>query len=76
MMISVDWTVRTSLTTTGGPQGHLIKTTPEHLAAHVDEQVFRFNNRKATEWERFNRAIRLIVGKRLTYSTLTDGAIR
>lgn len=57
-------------------KGTYIKATPGHLGAHVDEQVFRFNNRGATEWERFDRAMRSVVGKRLTYSALTDGAVR
>lgn len=59
-----------------GLKGTYIRATPDHLSAYVDEQVFRFNCRKEGEWERFNRAMRLIVGKRLTYSALTDGAVR
>jgi len=57
-------------------KGTYIKPTADHLAAYVDEAVFRFNVRKLTEWERFDTAMRLIVGKRLTYSELTDGAKR
>jgi hypothetical protein len=57
-------------------KGTYIRATPEHLAAYLDEAVFRFNNRKETDWERFDRAMHLIVGKRLTYSELTDGAVR
>lgn len=49
---------------------------PEHLAAYVDEQVWRFNHRDLTDWERFDTAMRLIVGKRLMYEDLTDGAKR
>jgi hypothetical protein len=59
-----------------GLKGTYIAARPEHLAAYVDEQVWRFNNRRDSEWERFNRAMHLIVGKRLTYSALTDGAVR
>lgn len=59
-----------------GIKGTYIRPTPEHLEAYVDETVFRFNHRKETDWERFNRAMHLIVGKRLTYSELTDGAVR
>lgn len=57
-------------------KGTYIKATPGHLAAYVDEAVYRFNVREMTEWERFDSAMRRIVGKRLTYSTLTDGAVR
>lgn len=57
-------------------KGTYIKPTAEHLGAYVDEAVFRFNHRKDTDWERFDRAMRMIVGKRLTYSELTDGGVR
>jgi hypothetical protein len=57
-------------------KGTYIRATPEHLQPYVDEQVFRFNHRKDSEWERFDAAMRLIVGKRLSYSTLTGGAVR
>jgi transposase-like protein len=59
-----------------GLKGTYIKAHHEHLPAYVDEQVWRFNNRKESEWARFEKAMRGIVGKRLTYSTLTDGATR
>lgn len=57
-------------------KGTYIKPTAEHLPAYVDEAVYRFNNRKMNDWERFDAACRRIVGKRLTYSNLTDGATR
>ena len=49
---------------------------PFHLDRYLDEQVFRFNNRKTkkhnvTDFDRFNLAISQIVGKRLTYAELT-----
>jgi hypothetical protein len=59
-----------------GLRGTYIKATPEHLQAYVDEQTWRFNHRKLTDWERFSRVMGLIVGKRLTYEHLTDGAKR
>lgn len=59
-----------------GIKGTYICPSPEHLASYVDEQVFRFNHREDSDWERFDKAMRLIVGKRLTYSELTDGAVR
>lgn len=57
-------------------KGTYIKPTAEHLSAYVDEAVFRFNVRKDTDWERFEKAVRMIVGKRLAYRDLTDGAVR
>lgn len=57
-------------------KGTYVRPAPEHLGAYVDEAVFRFNVRNETEWDRFDAAMRLAVGKRLTYSKLTGGAIR
>lgn len=57
-------------------KGTYIKPTAEHLGAYVDEAVFRFNVRKESDWKRFDTAMRLILGKRLTYAALTDGATR
>lgn len=59
-----------------GVKGTYIRPTAEHLPAYVDEAVYRFNNRKQTDWERFDGVMRRIVGKRLTYAALTDGAKR
>lgn len=59
-----------------GLKGTYIRATPEHLAAYVDEAVFRFNVRKESEWTRFDTAMRLICGKQLTYTELTGGAVR
>jgi hypothetical protein len=44
---------------------------PFHLFRYLDEQAFRFNNRKATDADRFNMALSGIVGKRTTYKELT-----
>lgn len=59
-----------------GLKGTYIAASPEHLTAYVNEQVWRFNNRKLSEWDRFKSVMSLIVGKRLEYSTLTDGCTR
>lgn len=59
-----------------GLKGTYIKAHHEHLSAYVNEQTFRFNHRTLTDWERFECAMQKIVGKRLTYTTLTDGAER
>ena len=39
-----------------------------HLYRYVDEQAWRFNNRKACDAIRFARAMAGIVGKRLTWA--------
>jgi transposase-like protein len=59
-----------------GLGGTYISVEPFHLFRYVDEQAFRFNNRATREnplndSDRFDAAVRQIVGKRLTYSELT-----
>jgi hypothetical protein len=43
---------------------------PYHLFRYVEEQAFRFNNRKMTDAERFAGVMKQIVGRRLTYNEL------
>lgn len=57
-------------------KGTYVRASGKHLDAYVDETVFRFNVRKESEWARFDRAMKSIVGKKLTYSELTGGAVR
>jgi len=53
-------------------KGTYVSVDPVHLQAYVDEQVFRFNNRKPmNDANRFRYAMRHIAGKRLTYAQLT-----
>jgi hypothetical protein len=52
--------------------GTYVSVEPFHLFRYVDEQAFRFNNRKPMDdAHRFSYVIRKIVGKRLTYAELT-----
>jgi len=51
-------------------KGTYISVEPFHLFRYLDEQVFRFNNRKTRDVARFVGALCGIVGKRLTYSKL------
>ena len=44
---------------------------PFHLFRYLDEEAFRFNERKLTDGERFQVVARGLAGKRLTYSELT-----
>jgi transposase-like protein len=48
-----------------------ISVEPFHIFRYLDEQVFRYNGRHLTDAERFDIAIRGIIGKRLTFSELT-----
>ncbi len=53
-------------------RGTYVAVEPFHLDRYVDEQVFRFNNRKnKTDADRFELAMSQVAGKRLTYAELT-----
>jgi len=54
-----------------GIAGTYVSVEPFHLFRYLDEQSFRFNNRRANDAGRFNRVLSQIVGKRLTFSDLT-----
>ena len=51
--------------------GTYISVEPFHLFRYLDEQSFRFNNRKLSDGERFDIAARAIIGKRLTLAGVT-----
>jgi len=51
--------------------GTYISVESFHLFRYLDEQSFRFNNRKADDAYRFDLAVSQIVGKRLTYAEVT-----
>lgn len=50
--------------------GTYVAVDPAHLIAYVDEQTFRFNNRKTNDGTRFQIALSQVAGKRLDYKTL------
>ncbi|MGA6982208.1 MAG: hypothetical protein WCC95_03165 [Candidatus Sulfotelmatobacter sp.] len=57
-------------------KGTYVAVEPFHLDRYIDEQVFRYNNRATSDnplndSDRFDLAVRQIVGKRLTYAELT-----
>jgi transposase-like protein len=54
-----------------GINGTYVSVEPFHLFRYLDEQSFRYNNRKHDDAYRFDLAVSQIVGKRLTYSQLT-----
>ncbi len=55
-----------------GISGTYVSVEPFHLFRYLDEQMFRFNNRKDLDDKgRFDLTISQIVGKRLTFAELT-----
>ena len=51
-----------------GLNGTYVSVEPYHLFRYLDEQAYRYNNRKdATDYDRFRLAASQIVGKRLTW---------
>src|SRR5437588_1115053 len=60
-----------------GLRGTYVAVEPFHLARYIDEQVFRYNNRKhadkstMSDAERFKLAMSQVGGRRLTYADLT-----
>jgi transposase-like protein len=52
-------------------KGTYVSVEPFHLFRYLDEQCFRFNNRKLTDIERFAITAVAAFGKRLTYKALT-----
>jgi ISXO2-like transposase domain len=57
-----------------GLKGTYVSVEPFHLFRYVDEQAFRFNNRKDTDGQRFAETLSSVTGKRLTYKKLTGKA--
>src|ERR1022692_4569203 len=52
--------------------GTYVSVEPFHLFRYLDEQAFRYNHRKGfNDGQRFDLAVRQIVGKRLTWDQLT-----
>jgi transposase-like protein len=54
-----------------GLKGTYISVEPFHLFRYLDEQAFRYNNRKTDDAERFRETLISVVGRRLTYKDLT-----
>ena len=51
-------------------KGTYVNVEPFHLSRYLDEQAFRYNERKDTDGGRFLKAIKGIVGKSLSYVDL------
>jgi len=54
-----------------GLNGTYVAVEPFHMDAYVDEQAFRYNNRKQTDAKRFEKVLSQVAGRRLTYNDLT-----
>ena len=54
-----------------GLNGTYVSVEPFHLFRYVDEQAFRYNNRRMGDSERFAKSVEGISGKRVTYAELT-----
>jgi transposase-like protein len=52
-------------------KGTYVSVEPFHLFRYLDEQAFRFNERKVKDADRFVRVVKQATGKRLTYEELT-----
>jgi transposase-like protein len=48
-------------------KGTYVSVEPFHLFRYLDEQAFRYNERKLTDAERFQKVLGCVAGKRLTY---------
>src|SRR4029077_1794449 len=56
-----------------GLGGTYVSVEPFHLFRYLDEQAFRYNNRKKPmdDCARFEKVLAMVTGKRLTYTKLT-----
>jgi transposase-like protein len=52
-------------------KGTYISVEPFHLFRYLDEQAFRFNERWGKDADRFELLLKAVVGRRLTWKTLT-----
>ncbi len=51
-------------------KGTYVSVEPFHLGRYLDEQMFRFNERKGKDKDRFLGVLKAVSGKRLTYEEL------
>ena len=54
-------------------KGTYVNVEPFHLFRYLDEEVFRYNNRKDVDGGRFRRIATSVTGKRLTYGATDRG---
>jgi hypothetical protein len=51
-------------------KGTYVSVDPVHLSRYLDEQVFRFNERKDCDGRRFRKVVSQVSGKRIMYKEL------
>jgi len=51
-------------------KGTYVSVAPFHLHRYLDEQAFRFNERKHKDADRFREVLNRVVGRRITYNQL------
>ena len=56
-------------------KGTYISVEPFHLFRYLDEQAFRFNTRKTSDFSRFVAALKGVIGKRLTFTGVTGSEL-
>lgn len=54
-----------------GLHGTYISVEPFHLFRYIDERVFTFNQREATDLSRFQTVVEMVAGRRLTWAQVT-----
>lgn len=52
-------------------RGTYVSVEPFHLFRYLDEQAFRFNERKESDADRFTSTLKAVTGKRVTFDQLT-----
>jgi transposase-like protein len=57
-------------------KGTYVSVEPFHLFRYLDEQAFRFNERKLSDFARFMLTAKSVFGKRLTFAQLTAADAR
>lgn len=55
-------------------KGTYTQVAPFHVDRYLDEQMFRYNNRKTSDFDRFEQAVSQMFERKLTYATLTGKA--
>ena len=50
--------------------GTYVSVEPFHLFRYLDEQAFRFNERKMNDADRFEKTLGQVTGRRVTYEKL------
>jgi transposase-like protein len=58
-----------------GLKGTYVSVAPYHLFRYLDEEVFRYNQRKTDDFNRFRAVLSQIVNRRLSYNQLIGATV-